>query len=370
MAEKKSSCTFDQHRYYMNPKTYVTKRDGQLFIVRETQNEKPKPGFEFGLNSINDAFNAQCESGSDSSGDIAVEIFDESSDSGSSENEVTKLTVQTENKKKVLPAAPAKTTCAKPITPPDSANPYSVTQEVTIVVPSAVSSTMTDSKEAPAKPPKVLDPPPPPGIYRKGNRELALLPLSEAPPVMHVPQHQLFSNCHNPHAHSSQLAPPGYFINNYGLMQALPHGTYILHPQQQHSHSQHMQYQLQHQCPPQVSADAMAFTPLAHQRRVVTNGIDATSSVEKATASDAKKTDRPPIPKCAGCGRERSRRFQHNNPVKKGESPPPSSCRKCQKQDTSDSESDVQIKIKTSKGASSERKVTKKCHQVSYLPTP
>lgn len=377
MTEGSSSCIFDQHRYYMTPKTYVTKRDGQILLVRERRERRSSSSFTIGLDLLNNAFKKHCNTSTGCSEVevTTVNIYETSDESQSSEEEDKEFTTKIEDKKKRLIASPTKQSCSKSSTSQISSSPQTVTQEVTIVIPSNTSSTMTNSKDAPLKPPKVLIPPPPPGIYKKGNQQLALLPLSQVSDVSHMPQCQPQTNCHSSHAQASHPVPPGCFINSYGFVQAVPHSSQNAPLQQQQSY--HIHQQQQHPCfhqnqhhrySPQSYGDCMAFAPMTHGGRVFSNGIDATSSTKPEVKQSTKEDTKSSVPKCAGCGKERSRRFQHNNPIKDGETPPPSFCRKCQRQDTSsDNESDVEIKIKTSAARSLGRNVAKTSIQVSQL---
>jgi hypothetical protein len=63
---------------------------------------------------------------------------------------------------------------------------------------------------------------------------------------------------------------------------------------------------------------------------------------------------------CAECGRLRSRKYQHENPLKLGETPTPAFCKKCQKDVTSTEESDARVR-----NSAKQHKRSKKGHKVS-----
>ncbi len=142
----------------------------------------------------------------------------------------------------------------------------------------------------PASVPSIMGPMgPQPGIYRFGNRQLALLPL-------------------NPQAGPAMPPQMGY-----------------THPQ-----------------PPWMFPQAsnisgFNFPPMGiDPRQFITNSAAPGEVTSKTSVTVAKHV-------CAECGKLRSRKYQHENPLKPGETPSPSFCKKCQKDVTSTEESDTSI---------------------------
>ena len=147
---------------------------------------------------------------------------------------------------------------------------------------------------------------PQPGIYRFGNRQLALLPL-------------------NP-----QEGP------------AMPPQTGYPYPQPPWMFPQ----------PPSISG--FNFPPMSTDpRQFIANSAPPSEVASQTSVTMAKHV-------CAECGRLRSRKYQHENPLKPGETPTPAFCKKCQKDVTSTEESDASF-INTEK----QQKRSKKGRKVS-----
>lgn len=63
---------------------------------------------------------------------------------------------------------------------------------------------------------------------------------------------------------------------------------------------------------------------------------------------------------CENCGRLRSKKYHHNNPIKPGENPPPAFCKKCQKDASSTSDSDTSERPPKTKQKKKKTKTKKK----------
>ncbi|KAI9746102.1 MAG: hypothetical protein M1818_000783 [Claussenomyces sp. TS43310] len=168
---------------------------------------------------------------------------------------------------------------------PDSVS-ESVYRSPTMTAPSPFHYPCT----APISAPPQMDPPvegdPPPGIYQCGNQQLALLPVGS---VRNETMQQQFLPYSSSYPYSDPWMRSQWMtIQGYG----------------QHPHFTAMY--------PAMQASQMTST---------------------TAAQPLTGTAIPPL--CAGCGRVRSRKYQHEHPLKSGETHPPSFCRKCQKQDTS-----------------------------------
>ncbi len=75
---------------------------------------------------------------------------------------------------------------------------------------------------------------------------------------------------------------------------------------------------------------------------------------------------------CANCGRVRSPRYQHDNPIKPGDTPAPAFCRKCQRnaESTTCSESeDEKVKRQTKKSAKNKKKGKKHEKVIVSIPS-
>jgi hypothetical protein len=131
---------------------------------------------------------------------------------------------------------------------------------------------------------------PQPGIYRFGNRQLALLPLnpqggSAIPPQMEYPYPQ-----------SPWMFPQPSNISGFNFP---PMGT--------------------------------------DPRQFITNSARPSEVTSQASVTMIKHV-------CAECGRLRSRKYQYENPLKPGDTPTPAFCKKCQKDVTSSEESDTSVR--------------------------
>jgi hypothetical protein len=156
---------------------------------------------------------------------------------------------------------------------------------------------------------------PQPGIYRFGNRQLALLPL-------------------NPQGGSAMSPQMGY---------PYPQPPWMF---------------------PQTSnKGSFNFPPMGTDpRQFITNPAPLSEVASQTSVTVTKHV-------CAECGRLRSRKYQHENPLRPGESPTPSFCKKCQRDVTSTEESDTSVR-KTEKShmrSKKGRKVGSTCQPVVYL---
>lgn len=128
------------------------------------------------------------------------------------------------------------------------------------------------------------------GIYKFGNRQLALLPLN--------PQGGL--------AMPPELGYPYY------------------HPSWMHSQGSNM--------------GSLNYPPMGTDpRQPMTNPLPDIEVARQAAVTVTKHI-------CAECGRLRSRKYQHEHPLKPGETPIPALCKKCQKDVRSTDESEGSLK--------------------------
>jgi hypothetical protein len=131
---------------------------------------------------------------------------------------------------------------------------------------------------------------PQPGVYRFGNRQLALLPL-------------------NPQGGPAIAPQTGYLYTSSPWM--FPQASNI---------------------------NAFNFPPNGvDPRQFIINSAPPGESAGQPSVTVTKHV-------CAECGKLRSRKYQHENPLKSGETPFPAFCKKCQKDVTSTEESDSSIK--------------------------
>lgn len=253
--------TEDPIKIHLDSSTYVTKVNGKLVVVRERR-ERLR---DICLDLLGEAF-----------GKYSPPKMKDGSKKSEGEN------VPTQNS--------TATPCQNFPTPP------LFNQNANLVGPAPVQSIMGPMA-------------PQPGVYRFGNRQLALLPLNPQegpaiPPQMGYPYPQ----------------PPWMF--------------------------------------PQASnMSGFNFPP---------NGIDPRQFITNSgPPSEVTSQNSVTVTKhvCAECGKLRSRKYQHENPLKPGETPPPAFCKKCQKDVTSTEESDTSI-INTEK----QHKRYRKSNKVSSMP--
>lgn len=144
-----------------------------------------------------------------------------------------------------------------------------------------------------------------PGIYRFGNRQLALLPLNPQgrppnPPLMGYPYSQ----------------PPWMF-------------------------------------PQSSNISGFNFPPMCIDPRQFVANLAPPEVTSQISVTVTKHV-------CAECGRLRSRKYQQENPLKPGETPTPAFCKKCQRDVTSTEESDA-----SGRNAEKQHKRAEKHHKVS-----
>jgi len=131
---------------------------------------------------------------------------------------------------------------------------------------------------------------PQPGLYKFGNRQLALLPLN-------------------------------------------PQGGPAIPPQMGHPYSQPTWI-----FPQTSNMSGFNFPPNGiNPRQFIQNPAAPSNFTSQTPATVTKHV-------CAECGRLRSRKYQLENPLKPGETPSPAFCKKCQKDVTSTEESDTSIR--------------------------
>jgi hypothetical protein len=130
---------------------------------------------------------------------------------------------------------------------------------------------------------------PQPGIYRFGNRQLALLPLNPQGGPAVSPQMGY------PYSQPPWMLPEPSNISGINF--------------------------------PPIGTDPLQFI--------------ANSAPPEVTSQTSVTVTRHV---CAECGRLRSRKYQQENPLKPGETPTPAFCRKCQKDVTSTEESDGSVR--------------------------
>ena len=167
---------------------------------------------------------------------------------------------------------------------------------------------------------------PVPGLYRHGDKQLALLPLASPLPFQGI--------------------PPGVSPRS---PQMLPHPPMFAYPPP-------MVYQ-----PTPVMA-GYNFPPMGYDPRQFLPV--AQSTYTPATQTSVTTTKHV----CAKCGKVRSNRYHHYNPLKPGDVPVAAFCRKCEKDLTSTDVSDTEeVNIKQKESKKSEYKVPESTTCVSSL---
>ena len=234
--------TEEQIKIHLNSSTYVTKVNGRLVIVRESR-EKLR--------------------------DICMDLLAEAF------GKYTRPKMKDDSKKPEGESVPAQKKAATPVqnfpTPP-LFNP-----NANLVASPSVQAIMGPMGQQS-------------GIYRFGNRQLALLPVNpQGGPV--IPLQMGY-----PYPQPPWMFPQPSNISGFNFP---PTGT----------------------GPRQFTANSAPPSEVASQTY-----ITVTKHV------------------CAECGRLRSRKYQQENPLKPGETPTPAFCKKCQKDVTSTEESDASVR--------------------------
>jgi hypothetical protein len=155
---------------------------------------------------------------------------------------------------------------------------------------------------------------PVPGLYRHGDRQLALLPLASPLPFQGI--------------------PPG----------ASPRSPQVMPQQPTFAYPPPMMY------PPVPVMAGYNFPPMGYDPRQFLPAAQPTNaSVTQTSVTITKHV-------CAKCGKVRSNKYHHHNPLKPGEVPAAAFCRKCEKDLTSTDVSDNDEGI-----ATEQMKKSKKC---------
>lgn len=270
-------------KYYLDENTYITKRNGEMVMVRER--ERKTSVFEVGLKLLD-------------------EVFRGSNYHNDTEKESTN-TFESDQEGKYSSS------------PQRSSTPTSFTISQQVILPSSSSvsaPSMTGRSEDQQRTPA--------GIYQSGGKQLALLPTSTG-------QNQLAQQEETRRQHQSH----GTFINPWGFQQAMP--QHLMAP----AYQQALVAQQQALGLPVPWPQVIHMVGGQH----VCGGMCANDPTTTNQVASAEYIARQQ-PHCAGCGRVRSRKFQHENPVKQGEVPTPSYCRKCARYDTSSVESESERK--------------------------
>lgn len=296
-------------RFHLSEDTYITKRDdGQLIMVRDHDKGSI---FDVGLDLLGEAFIGPNFGGVRRTSICATS--DEGSEESGSDDQSSTASIKS----------------TQPVPKGGQQEVTNITQQVLMPVISKTSNMAGD---------------PPPGIYQQGSKQLALLPIGTQiapksqpppPPTYPPPDHVHFAK-----PWTYQQAPPIAYAHGY--QQAMMYAQ-----QQQFGYPSYWP-------PPPPPPGALLPQPVMSGALAVAN---ASSSSE---TEESKKMEAAKEPVCAGCGRTRSRKFQHDNPVKPGEAVVPSYCRKCQKVDTSEDSSDGEKEVKKQNKKRDEKQKSKK----------
>lgn len=252
--------TQEPKRIYLNSSTYVTKENGRLVMIRPRQEKL----FDICI-------------------DLLVEVF----------GKYSRPNMKEEVKKSRGETVPPK----EPTMGPSEGftNPPLFNPNANLIEPTPTQSIMG---------PLV----PQPGIYRFGNRQLALMPINPQPGPAMPPQ------LGHPYSQLNWMYPQSSSMVSFNY--------------------------------PPISTDPRQF---------ITNLAPNSEGASQAPTTVTKHI-------CADCGRLRSRKYQHEHPLKPGEIPTPAFCKRCQKDAMSTEESEDSVK-----NSKKQHNKTKKASKVSSL---
>ncbi len=173
---------------------------------------------------------------------------------------------------------------------------------------------------------------PQPGIYRRGNRELALVPI--VPQNHHMapipPQGPYMTNTQPPCPHYYPPCPPWMY----------PQGPYVGGYIEQPTDNDAIRSHAQLWKPMEKQAITPAAKPASVTERTETQSpapptkpASAKPTANSAAVSETSVTISKHV--CGKCGNVRSAKYHYHNPIKPGEVPSISFCGKCQKEETS-----------------------------------
>ena len=174
----------------------------------------------------------------------------------------------------------------------------------------------------------------------------ALPPYNNTPLMLYPPAHQVpmghFDSMPSPPMPFPRISPQYAYSQPHPPQQTMP-GYTVFDPNQDTNPNTSNK--------PDVNATAEALDRLklvdAHFRKVSVEQSKAKSrDAEKTGKVEEESSSSVAVDRhvCANCGKLRSRKYHVQNPLKPGVKPSPAFCRKCQKDDTTDSEPEIEIK--------------------------